>query len=52
MDKHEMEEKIAEVSKTVLSYCIARTSNWHDAEDMAQEILLEIAKSAQYWYAA
>ena len=46
MEKHELDEKIAEVSKTVLSYCMARTSDWHDAEDLAQEILYEITKSA------
>lgn len=47
MEKHEINKKIEEVSKSVLSYCMARTANSQDAEDLAQDILLEIMKSAQ-----
>ena len=46
MEKHELDSKIAEVSKSILSYCMARTSNQHDAEDLAQDILLELMRSA------
>ena len=37
----------AQISKSVLSYCMARTSNEHQAEDLAQDILLEMTKSVQ-----
>lgn len=47
MKKSELDKKITEVSKSVLSYCLARTSNAQDAEDLAQEILLKIMTSAQ-----
>lgn len=46
MEKRELDEKITEVSKTILSYCMARTSNQYDAEDLAQEMLLEIYRSS------
>ncbi len=46
MDKHELDTKIADIAKTILSYCIARTSNHFEAEDLAQDIILEIYKSA------
>lgn len=46
MDKQELDEKIADAAKTVLSYCVARTSDRFEAEDLAQEIILEIYKSA------
>lgn len=46
MEKYELDKKMAEVSKTVLSYCMARTSDWHDAEDLAQDIMLQITRSA------
>ena len=47
MDKHELNKKITEVSKSILSYCITRTSNQHEANDLAQDIILEILKSSQ-----
>ena len=47
MDKNELNQKIAEVSKSVLSYCLARTPNTQDAEDLAQDILVKIMTSAQ-----
>lgn len=47
MEKHDLDNKITKVSKTILSYCMARTSNQHDAEDLAQDIICEIMKSSQ-----
>jgi len=46
MEKQELDRKITEVSKAVFSYCLARTSNQYDAEDLAQEIILEIYRSS------
>jgi hypothetical protein len=47
LEKHELDEKITEVSKSILSYCMARTSNQQDAQDLAQDIVLEIIRSSQ-----
>ena len=46
MDKYELDTKIADIAKSLLSYCMARTSNHFEAEDLAQDIILEIYKSA------
>lgn len=46
MDKQELDSKIEEIAKTLLSYCTARTSNHFEAEDLAQDIIVEIYKSA------
>ena len=46
MEKQELDTKIADAAKTILSYCTARTPNAFDAEDLAQDIILEIYKSA------
>lgn len=46
MDKQELDTKIEEMAKSLLSYCRARTSNYFEAEDLAQDIILEIYKSA------
>lgn len=46
MDRHELDAKISDVAKSILSYCIARTSNHFEAEDLAQDIILELYKSA------
>lgn len=46
MEKQELDSKIAEVTQVVHRYCLSRTSNVEDAEDLAQEILLELYKSA------
>ncbi len=46
MDKNELDSKITGIAKVLLSYCTARTSNQFDAEDLAQDIILEIYKSA------
>ncbi len=42
MEKHELDLKIAEVSKSILSYCMTRTATQQEAEDLAQNILLEL----------
>ena len=47
MDKQELDRKVKEMAKSLLSYCTARTSDHFEAEDLAQEIVLEIYKSAQ-----
>ena len=46
MDKQELDLKIEEIAKALLSYCTARTSNHFEAEDLAQDIVVEIYKSA------
>jgi len=46
MNKKELHEKIAEVSKTIFSYCMARTSCREDAEDLSQDIICELIKSS------
>lgn len=46
MKKQELDEKITEVSKSIFSYCMLRTSTRADAEDLSQEILYELIKSA------
>ena len=46
MDKQVLDAKIEEIAKALLSYCSARTSNHFEAEDLAQNIILEIYKSS------
>lgn len=46
LDKYELDIKISEIAKSILSYCKARTSNQFEAEDLAQDIIVEIYKSA------
>ncbi len=48
MDKKELDTKIEEIAKALLSYCAARTSNHFEAEDLAHDIILEIYKSADH----
>ena len=43
----ELHEKIEEVSKTIFSYCMAKTPTREEAEDLSQEILFELIKSAE-----
>lgn len=40
-----IDDKIADISKSILGYCLSRTSNSHDAEDLAQDIIVELIKS-------
>ncbi len=46
MNDIELREKIAEASKTIFSYCMAKTPTREDAEDLSQDILYELMKSA------
>ena len=46
MERQELDKRMAEVTRVVHRYCLSRTSNVDDAEDLAQEILLELYKSA------
>ena len=45
MTDTEYREQIAQMSKTMFRYCLSRTSSYHDAEDLAQEILLISCKA-------
>ena len=46
MEKRELDNKMTDMAKSILSYCMARTSNHFEAEDLAQDIIVEIYKSA------
>ena len=46
MEKQDLDLKITEAARVIRSYCIARTSSQMEAEDLAQDIILEIYKSA------
>lgn len=45
MEKYELDSKITDAAKSILSYCTARTSTQADAEDLAQDIIVELYKS-------
>ncbi|MBO5274998.1 MAG: sigma-70 family RNA polymerase sigma factor [Clostridia bacterium] len=45
MNSKIINEQIARSAKTILSWCMARTDNQNEAEDLAQDIMLEIIKS-------
>ena len=47
MEKQELDNKIKSTAKALLSYCRARTSNLMDAEDLAQDIVVEVYRSAK-----
>ncbi len=47
MNRKELHDKIAEVSKTIFSYCMAKTPTREEAEDLSQDILCELLKSAE-----
>ncbi len=46
MEKQELDTRVTEIARNLLSYCTARTSNQFDAEDLAHEIILAIYQSA------
>ena len=46
MNEAELNEKIAEVSKTIFSFCMAKTPTREEAEDLSQDILYELIKSS------
>ena len=41
-----LNEKIADASRTIFSYCMAKTPNRLEAEDLCQDILLELIRSS------
>ena len=45
MNRKELHEKIIEMSKTIFSYCIAKTHTRQDAEELSQDIIYELLKS-------
>ena len=45
MNESQLYEQITEVSKTIFSFCLTKTSNCQDAEDLSQDIILELFKS-------
>ena len=47
MNETELSKKITEVSKTIFSYCMAKTPTKEEAEDLSQDILYELIKSAE-----
>lgn len=47
MNKNELNDHITEVSKTIFSYCMAKTPTREEAEDLSQDILYELMKSAE-----
>ncbi|MBQ3222880.1 MAG: RNA polymerase sigma factor [Clostridia bacterium] len=48
MEKKDLDARIAEVARSLLSYCRARTSSQYEAEDLAHDIILEIYRSADH----
>lgn len=38
---------IADTAKSIMNWCMARTSDSHDAEDLSQDILCELVKSTK-----
>lgn len=47
MNESQLHEQITEVSKTIFSFCLIKTSNRQDAEDLSQDIILELFKSVK-----
>ena len=47
MNGAQFNEKIVEVSKTIFSYCMAKTPTREEAEDLCQDILYELVKSSK-----
>lgn len=46
MNDSALRERIAEASRTIFSYCMARTPNREEAEDLCQDILCELVGSS------
>lgn len=46
MDKQVLDHNLEQAAKTIYTYCLSRTSTKEEAEDLSQDILLEIMKSA------
>lgn len=47
MNSNRLNEKIVEASKTIFSYCMGKTGNRDDAEDLSQDILYELLRSSK-----
>lgn len=47
MTDEQLSQKIAEVSKTIYHYCIARTPTREEAEDLSQDILCALLQSSE-----
>ena len=47
MTANEYREQIGMMSKSMFRYCLSRTGSYHDAEDLAQEIMLISCKGEQ-----
>lgn len=47
MNESQLHEQITEASKTIFSFCLTKTSNRQDAEDLSQDIILELFKSVK-----
>jgi len=45
LDRSDFDEKITQISKSIFSYCLTRTSDRYEAEDLAQDIIVELVKS-------
>jgi hypothetical protein len=45
LEKEKSDSLISEASKTIFSYCRARTSSKEEAEDLSQDIILELMKT-------
>lgn len=43
----DLSEKISEASRTIFSYCMRKTSNRTEAEDLCQDILCELVRSSE-----
>ena len=43
------DEQIGQISKTIFRFCLSRTGAFHDAEDLAQEILLVACKTTNHF---
>ena len=42
-------EKILQLSKTIFRFCLSRTGSYHDAEDLAQDILLAACREGNHF---
>lgn len=45
MDAQDMQERVAGASRTIYTWCLSRTSHLQDAEDLAQDIAVELLRS-------
>ena len=45
LDKEKTDKLISDSAKTIFSYCRARTNSKEEAEDLSQDIILELLKS-------